>query len=908
MKKRRKWIFVTLSVVCFLVFYIQRPLYRSNQNPKMELLRDINEPCINHQYNTIPPISFKSETSFISLGASAKPFKAFKVREFPPEKLKFRNKYLSKHESTVRNEDKNHEKWAVLTTIFKPSEAVRRFLYMSSWCVVIVGDLEKPKYYNIPSSLKRCMVFLNHKDQKKMRSKFINNLPWNSFSRKNIGYLYAISHGAQLIWDFDDDNILKFWLENASIHPNQWIDTFTKSEIPVSKVETDTRALFFNPYNYLGSSELKIWPRGFPLENIMPSRNHEFKFVSETFVKEKLGILQSIADHQPDVDAIYRLTEYTPFYFNKAYAKVNNTIILPNGLYSPLNAQATLHFQKAFFCLYLPVTVHGRVSDIWRSYIAQVLLPLRGLHVGFLPRPLVDQDRNVHNYNGDFQSEIPLYTQTTAFISTLESWKINITKVNDNEKRSLEDLMEDLYVTLYEWGFIQIGDINNIQLWLESITSIGYDLGYNNRRASSKSPSEFTNDIGSSVLSRPTGIPENCVEMKRKNITATFWTSDLHDGTRIDVPSLLSKLDQRIYIAGIKGEKSPYSEVFKSPGINIYKKISPELMRYTTHSTPLSEKGVEQNAVFYRGDMAFEKTDAFYCAFPASMCELWMPFNETKSILFLAAHRYNLGRCDVKSWEGLNRKLHGLTKRKGDGKLKHVIGADNRYDYEYLFHYTGIRSLELLSSFSGFYTEKSVYTPTKKEILVFFSGGKIPKAITKTNFNMTILHHKYKHYTLNDLTSYPAVIFFPYAVHSYKITELYSLNIPLFFPSLKYFQENGGLGSDRTSTSAPYCQHDKDLWKKMKKHPSSYHSFNPNSEFKDRPEDEMYWLQFSDFYDWPHIQYFDDKEDLERKISKTSDADLKRIHQSMKEENEIRRFRLLNKWCEIIPNIKHNEG
>ena len=30
-------------------------------------------------------------------------------------------------------------KWGVMTTIFEPSEAVRRLNYMNDWCVVIVG-------------------------------------------------------------------------------------------------------------------------------------------------------------------------------------------------------------------------------------------------------------------------------------------------------------------------------------------------------------------------------------------------------------------------------------------------------------------------------------------------------------------------------------------------------------------------------------------------------------------------------------------------------------------------------------------------------------------------------------------------------------------------------------------------
>ena len=46
-------------------------------------------------------------------------------------------------------------------------------------------------------------------------------MPWNSFGRKNIGYLFAIAHGAKTIWDFDDDNILKFWIKGAAPENSQ---------------------------------------------------------------------------------------------------------------------------------------------------------------------------------------------------------------------------------------------------------------------------------------------------------------------------------------------------------------------------------------------------------------------------------------------------------------------------------------------------------------------------------------------------------------------------------------------------------------------------------------------------------------------------------------------------------------
>ncbi len=62
----------------------------------------------------------------------------------------------------------------------------------------------------------------------------------------------------------------------------------------------------------------------------------------------------------------------------------------------------------------------------------------------------------------------------------------------------------------------------------------------------------------------------------------------------------------------------------------------------------------------------------------------------------------------------------------------------------------------------------------------------------------------------------------------------------------------------------------------------------------------MYWLQFSDFYDWPHIQYFDSVADLDLKLS---NANLQEISQRMKEAYEIRQAETLKKFCEIIPRL-----
>ena len=65
-------------------------------------------------------------------------------------------------------------------------------------------------------------------------------------------------------------------------------------------------------------------------------------------------------------------------------------------------------------------------------------------------------------------------------------------------------------------------------------------------------------------------------------------------------------------------------------------------------------------------------------------------------------------------------------------------------------------------------------------------------------------------------------------------------------------------------------------------------------------ESEMYWMQFSDFYDWPHIQYFDDYQHLKHILLHTN---FTLIRDQMKEELSLRKKQITQKWCEIIHNI-----
>ena len=62
----------------------------------------------------------------------------------------------------------------------------------------------------------------------------------------------------------------------------------------------------------------------------------------------------------------YKQFSNEKYVFNSVASKA--VVKIPSHAVTPYNAQATLHFYEAFWALYLPVTVAGRVSDIWRSY------------------------------------------------------------------------------------------------------------------------------------------------------------------------------------------------------------------------------------------------------------------------------------------------------------------------------------------------------------------------------------------------------------------------------------------------------------------------------------------------------------------------------------------------------------
>lgn len=299
-------------------------------------------------------------------------------------------------------------RWSVVTTIFEPSGAVERAARMPSWCMVIVADTKTPSDYAESAGLGDidAVHFLSLEDQERWAvetgsrdiADFVAATPKAHFARKNIGYLYAIHHGAQFIYDFDDDNTL-----DRGVTP-----LANETHLEGARI-VQLGPNVFNHHRLMGAEVETSWPRGFPLELIQsPAHGGSGAYRAESTPMDSVAVMQFCAWGDPDVDAVHRLVHPLPMSFAPPSGEGQSSLLVPPHAYVPYNAQATVHAGRALWALLLPHTVPGRVSDIWRGYFAQALFGDLGLQVAILP-PHVLQERNEHNYLADLQSEQDLY-------------------------------------------------------------------------------------------------------------------------------------------------------------------------------------------------------------------------------------------------------------------------------------------------------------------------------------------------------------------------------------------------------------------------------------------------------------------------------------------------------------------
>ena len=97
------------------------------------------------------------------------------------------------------------------------------------------------------------------------------------------------------------------------------------------------------------------------------------------------------------------------------------------------------------------------------------------------------------------------------------------------------------------------------------------------------------------------------------------------------------------------------------------------------------------------------------------------------------------------------------------------------------------------------------------------------------------------------------VILLPFAVSSYCITELYALCVLLIVLTVRFIEELAPLPPliyNIMLSGIYYCW---PKWVAQNQHQQSRHQFSLEDQ---SPAAWWFWLQYADFYTWPHIPTF----------------------------------------------------
>ena len=276
------------------------------------------------------------------------------------------------------------KKFIVTTTINSPTIATLKFIKIAkrdNWHFVVVGDTKTPheEYEKLDC------IYLDPDKQAEMYPELSEIIGWKTIQRRNIGFVYAYNHGAEVVATVDDDNIpYDNWGTDLYIGKEVEVDYYTNKEL-----------LVFDPLSVTNQSNL--WHRGFPID-LLPYKN-----LIEYKGKKKITplIQADLWDGDPDIDAMCRLSF-------KPIVKFDTTSPFAAAEISPFNSQNTFIHRDALKH-YAVWPYVGRMDDIWGGYYTQKMIGADRL---IYNRASVYQDRNVQDLITNLEKEIIGYRYT----------------------------------------------------------------------------------------------------------------------------------------------------------------------------------------------------------------------------------------------------------------------------------------------------------------------------------------------------------------------------------------------------------------------------------------------------------------------------------------------------------------
>ena len=332
------------------------------------------------------------------------------------------------------------EKFLIVTSIAAPNAVLKT---LARGCsehhvqFVVIGDEGSPSGFE----LQNCR-FYDLPRQRELDFHFAAQCPVRHYARKNLGYLIAMREGASSLIETDDDNYpeLQFWEQRERRQ----------------RAGVIGNAGWVNVYRYF--TDAHIWPRGLPLDHI---GSHGPPMESLQQEEVDCPIQQGLANENPDVDAIYRLTRPLP----QSFTSERRRVALLAGSWSPFNSQNTTWWRDAFPLLYLPAYCSFRMTDVWRSFVAQRIAWANDWGILF-HEPTARQERNDHDLMRDFRDEVPGYLNNSRICEALGklSLKPGLRKIDEN--------LRTCYEALVNLGVIDQRELPLLDAWISDIDAM----------------------------------------------------------------------------------------------------------------------------------------------------------------------------------------------------------------------------------------------------------------------------------------------------------------------------------------------------------------------------------------------------------------------------------------------------
>lgn len=278
------------------------------------------------------------------------------------------------------------KKIIVTTTINFPTEAMKKYVAMKDWKVIVVGDIKTPhdEYKKL-----EC-IYLSPEYQEEHYKEISDVIGWKTIQRRNIGFIEAYKRGADIVATVDDDNIP--------------YDNWGKEILIGKKVEVDCWDSQLDVIDPLQATNNKqLWHRGYPIHLI--KHRHNIEYVGK---KTIVPLVQAnLWDGDPDIDSILRLSESPIVKFDNIKPYCFNKL-------SPFNSQNTF-LSRTVIPYYTVLPFVGRMDDIWGGYLIQSIFKDSIVYA----EATVYQKRNEQDLVKNLENEILGYRFTKEFVKEL---------------------------------------------------------------------------------------------------------------------------------------------------------------------------------------------------------------------------------------------------------------------------------------------------------------------------------------------------------------------------------------------------------------------------------------------------------------------------------------------------------